>query len=63
MRGKVCLITGATSGIGQATAHALAQQGATVLLVARDPRRPSGRQRQQGRGRIPGRPVVAGVDS
>lgn len=39
MRGKVCLITGATSGIGQATAHALAQQGATVLLVARDPAR------------------------
>ena len=36
MYGKVCLITGATSGIGQVTAHALAQQGATVIMVGRD---------------------------
>jgi len=37
--GKLCLITGATSGIGAATATALAGQGAHVLLVARDPAR------------------------
>ena len=35
MQGKVCLVTGATSGIGAVTAHALAQQGATVVVVAR----------------------------
>jgi len=36
MRGKVCLVTGAASGIGAATARGLARQGATVVLVDRD---------------------------
>jgi NAD(P)-dependent dehydrogenase (short-subunit alcohol dehydrogenase family) len=36
MQGKVCMVTGAASGIGAATARALAQQGATMLLVDRD---------------------------
>lgn len=36
MQGKVCLITGATSGIGKATALGLARAGATVILVARN---------------------------
>jgi NAD(P)-dependent dehydrogenase (short-subunit alcohol dehydrogenase family) len=36
MQGKVCLITGATSGIGLVTAQAIAQQGAQVVLVGRD---------------------------
>src|SRR5580700_2348876 len=39
MTGKVCEITGATSGIGKAAATALARLGAQVVLVARDPGR------------------------
>jgi NAD(P)-dependent dehydrogenase (short-subunit alcohol dehydrogenase family) len=35
MQGKVCLVTGATSGLGMVAAQALALQGATVVIVAR----------------------------
>ena len=36
MNGKICLVTGATNGIGKATAQALAQMGATVVIVGRN---------------------------
>jgi NAD(P)-dependent dehydrogenase (short-subunit alcohol dehydrogenase family) len=36
MNGKVCVVTGATSGIGKATAAALSGLGAQVVLVGRD---------------------------
>ena len=36
MDGKVCLVTGATGGIGRETALELARRGATVAIVARD---------------------------
>jgi retinol dehydrogenase 14 len=36
MSGKVCLVTGASSGIGLITARELARMGARVILVARD---------------------------
>jgi len=35
MSGKICLVTGATNGIGKAAAQALAQVGATVVIVGR----------------------------
>ena len=35
--GKTVLLTGATGGLGQATAHALALRGATLVLSSRKP--------------------------
>lgn len=37
MEGRVCLVTGATAGIGKETALALARLGATVIIVGRNP--------------------------
>jgi NAD(P)-dependent dehydrogenase (short-subunit alcohol dehydrogenase family) len=39
MHDKVCLVTGATSGIGFVTARELGRMGATVAIVSRDPAR------------------------
>lgn len=39
MKGRVCVITGASSGIGLETAKALAVRGARVRLVGRNPER------------------------
>lgn len=36
LAGRVCLVTGATGGIGLETCKALAQQGATLVMVGRD---------------------------
>lgn len=49
MAGRTALVTGATTGIGRATAAALAERGARVLLVARD----------QGRGEDARREIAA----
>lgn len=35
LEGRVVMVTGASSGIGEATAHAVAERGAVVLCVAR----------------------------
>jgi NAD(P)-dependent dehydrogenase (short-subunit alcohol dehydrogenase family) len=42
MIGKVCMVTGATSGIGKVTARVLAERGATVVVVGRDPAKSAG---------------------
>jgi NAD(P)-dependent dehydrogenase (short-subunit alcohol dehydrogenase family) len=39
MRGKICLVTGATSGIGKEAAIALAAQGAEVIITGRNPQK------------------------
>src|ERR1022692_2142689 len=36
MSGKVCVVTGASSGIGKAASLVLAQFGAEIILVCRD---------------------------
>lgn len=36
MKGKICMITGANSGIGKATALGLAKMGATIIMVCRN---------------------------
>jgi len=36
MNGRICMITGANSGIGLATAVGLAKMGATIVMVCRD---------------------------
>jgi NAD(P)-dependent dehydrogenase (short-subunit alcohol dehydrogenase family) len=39
LTGKICLVTGATRGIGEVTARELARQGAAVTIVGRSPER------------------------
>lgn len=39
MTGRVCLVTGANSGVGKATATGLAQMGAMIVMVCRDRKR------------------------
>ncbi len=39
MKGKICMITGANSGIGKATAIGLAKMGATIVMVCRNKER------------------------
>jgi NAD(P)-dependent dehydrogenase (short-subunit alcohol dehydrogenase family) len=39
MKGKICLVTGGTSGVGLAIARGALQRGATVIVPTRDPSR------------------------
>ncbi|HMO59718.1 MAG TPA: SDR family NAD(P)-dependent oxidoreductase [Roseiflexaceae bacterium] len=55
--GKTVIITGASAGIGAATAHAFAAAGARLVLVARDPHR-----LQQLVDHIPGMPLPIAAD-
>jgi retinol dehydrogenase-12 len=65
MKGKVCLVTGATSGIGEVTARELAAQGATVVVVGRAEERVKATL-DMIRGRVPGadlHPMVADLST
>src|SRR6266511_4198403 len=53
---SIVLVTGATSGIGKAAAIQLAELGATVLAVARDPHKGAATKAEIKRG-IPGADV------
>lgn len=56
MNGKVCIVTGSNTGIGKATALALAQKGATVVMVCRSRERGEAARteiaQQSGRGDV-----------
>jgi NAD(P)-dependent dehydrogenase (short-subunit alcohol dehydrogenase family) len=55
LAGKTCIVTGASSGIGTATAHGLARRGAALALVGRDRTRleaVAGQCREAGAGPV-----------
>ena len=39
LEGKIAIVTGANSGMGKATVAALADMGATVIMMCRDKKR------------------------
>jgi retinol dehydrogenase-12 len=49
LTGRVCVVTGASSGIGKETARQLARRGATVVMICRDRERGLAAQAEVGR--------------
>lgn len=52
MRGRTCVVTGATGGIGKEIARGLARAGATVVVAARDPEKGASAVREIGAGAV-----------
>lgn len=65
IEGSVAVVTGASSGIGRATAHALAQRGAHVVLAARseDDLREAARECEQAGGQALAVPTDVGDEA
>ena len=64
MSGKVCVVTGATSGIGKAAATALARMGSQVVLVGRDHGRAEATAAEIGaNGTVPAKVEIADLSS
>jgi retinol dehydrogenase 12 len=59
MQGRICLVTGATSGIGRVTTQALARQGATVIVVGRNAERTAATVKQLSQET--GNPAIEGL--
>jgi NAD(P)-dependent dehydrogenase (short-subunit alcohol dehydrogenase family) len=62
MADRVCVVTGASSGIGKAASLALARLGATVVLVCRDPERGKATLAEVRAAAVAGRPKLEIAD-
>ncbi len=62
MRDKIVVITGASGGLGLETARQLAEQGAQIILVCRDPVRGATAQREVARAATGKTPILCLAD-
>ncbi len=62
MEGRTAVVTGATSGLGLATAHGLAGAGARVLLAARSPAKADAARAEVARSATGAEPEVVALD-
>jgi NAD(P)-dependent dehydrogenase (short-subunit alcohol dehydrogenase family) len=63
LQSKVCLITGGSSGIGAATARALARRGADIAICVRNPNGQPARDVQRDVEALNSRAILIGADA